>query len=256
MTRSRILFLHQVPDLYGSGVVLANILENLDKKKFDVTVVLPSRGPLESILKKNNIQYKIIPFPLIGRAYLAPIDLMHFLFLGFVSFLKIYQMVRKENVDIIYSNTLAVILGGVISLFSGKKHVWHLHEIINHPNIARIVFSRIVYLLSDAVIVNSRATGESWVKSYAPIKKKIKVILNSVDMQRFNPDAGLDERKILGITDKDIIVGVIGRINRFKGHKVLLEAARKILKITPRVFFLIVGDARRDRKGIKKKLFQ
>ena len=54
----------------------------------------------------------------------------------------------------------------------------------------------------------------------------------------------IDFRKELGISDSDILISLIGRINRTKGQTLLLEAIGYIDKnIVKNTYFLIVGGA-------------
>ena len=43
---NNIVFLHSSSELYGSDRSLLNLVKNLDKDKFNITVILPEDGPL------------------------------------------------------------------------------------------------------------------------------------------------------------------------------------------------------------------
>ena len=63
-----IMFLHSSADLYGSDRSLLNLVKNLDKKKFNITVVLPETGALYFQLKKiEDINVVIKEFAILRR---------------------------------------------------------------------------------------------------------------------------------------------------------------------------------------------
>src|SRR5207245_2108137 len=49
------------------------------------------------------------------------------------------------------------------------------------------------------------------------------------------------------------IVGLVGRVDSFKGHPILVRAARSIVDICPRAYFVFVGEA---EPGIRQGLWE
>ena len=58
----------------------------------------------------------------------------------------------------------------------GRKSIWHVREIIK-SKFERKVVSLIVYMFSDAIIANSKATSEAICKN----QKKNKVVYNAIE---------------------------------------------------------------------------
>jgi glycosyltransferase involved in cell wall biosynthesis len=55
-------------------------------------------------------------------------------------------------------------------------------------------------------------------------------------------DARRATRARLGIGDSTVVIGNVARLVPFKGHKILLEAAHRVVQQVPDVLFLIIGD--------------
>jgi glycosyltransferase involved in cell wall biosynthesis len=71
----------------------------------------------------------------------------------------------------------------------------------------------------------------------------VTVIQNGISLSRFdNCQSGKDIRKELGITNATAVIGAVGRLSSEKGHRILLRAAKAILRQYPGTIFIIVGD--------------
>jgi sugar transferase (PEP-CTERM/EpsH1 system associated) len=84
----------------------------------------------------------------------------------------------------------------------------------------------------------------SWLEGTVGIpRRKIEVLMNGVDVECFCPGP-VDRRAVLpAIPDTAVIVGTVGRLDRVKGHGVLVDAVAR-LKTDPGhpVHLVIVGD--------------
>lgn len=76
---------------------------------------------------------------------------------------------------------------------------------------------------------------------YAPERRRI--IANGFDLQRFapSPERRRATRAALGIADREILVGLIGRFHPTKNHAAFLAAAARIAETEPDVRFLAAG---------------
>ena len=73
-------------------------------------------------------------------------------------------------------------------------------------------------------------------------RKDINIIYNGVDSNKFNENIPCDYlKKELKIADDEILFGMIGRINAWKGQEDFLIAAEKVLANTKKTKALIVG---------------
>ncbi|MDZ4949057.1 glycosyltransferase [Clostridium perfringens] len=226
-----ILFLHSSSELYGSDRSLLNLVKNLDKNEFNITVILPEEGPLvEEIKKVNNVNVLIKEIAVLRRKNLSIRGIFSYSadFLKSIKYLK--QAIKDQKIDIVYTNTSVVFPGGIAARVLGKKSIWHVREIISN-NFERRVVSFIVNKFSDIIIANSKATAEAISKN----TNKIRVVYNCIE----NKEHVVDNEK----KSSEIIIGMAGRINRWKGQKLFVDMAEMVAKSNKNVKFLIAGDA-------------
>lgn len=251
----KILYLHAGAELYGADIVLLELLKNIDKKKFEPLVILPCEGPLVEKLKENNIKVKVIEYPILRRKYFTPFGILNYIRDYFKYSKAINKIVEKNNIDVIHTNTAAVLEGVYVKQkIKNIKHIWHIHEIIVKPAIIHKFLSFIISHFSDEVVVVSNAVKKHLMDT-GYFKKEIKVIYNGVDNKIFNPNNHTDYiRKEFNIPNESIVVGMIGRINAWKGQKDFLLAMDKVLKNNKNVYAMIVGGVFEGEEWRKKEL--
>jgi glycosyltransferase involved in cell wall biosynthesis len=94
----------------------------------------------------------------------------------------------------------------------------------------------------DTFVYISRTVQASHVRAGAPAQKG-RVVYNGIDVQEFA--AGTDRedgRKALGLAETDRVVGLVGRLEPWKGHRVFLRALAEVREHLPQCRGLIVGD--------------
>lgn len=242
-TEKTILFLHPSSTLYGADMTLLQLIKGLDKQTFKCIVVLPKDGSLADELQASGASVFIINMPLIARGFFNAKGLFLFIITTIRSLPRLKKIIKDHAVDLIHSNTLAVFSGAVLSPLLGVKHLWHVHEIILKPKLVRTLLPKVVSRTAHIVVANSNQTA-SWFKSGLSITNcVIKTIFNGTDNERFNLSVdSSDFRKELHIGSNEIVITMIGRINRLKGQKVFAHAAELILGEVPDANFVIVGD--------------
>lgn len=240
----KILFFHQSADLYGSDKVLLSLITNLDHSIYDPIVFIPCDGPLVSELIDLNIRYHIIPILKVNRKTLSIKGLLQSPFIAWKSLRAINKVVGDNHIHIVYSNTLAVLSGALWSMMKGVPNVWHVHEIIENPKIVRKLFGWLLRIFSAKIICNSYATQNVILKDQPGIEGKCTVVWNG--MERKQPSDNNQSkifRNEIGVSDSDVVVLLLGRINRWKGHSLLINAADLLEKEGSRnIHYVIIGS--------------
>ena len=237
----KILYLHAGAELYGADIVLLELLKNLDKSKFKPYVVLPCEGPLVDKFRECGVWVKVIEYPILRRKYFNPVGIFNYV-KYYLKYSKIINNIVKElGIDIIHTNTAAVLEGIYIKKKSKLPLVWHIHEIIVKPKFMHKFLSYLIAKSSDEVITVSNAV-KSHMQSTGYFKKDIKVIYNGVDNNIFSPKNDSNYlRKEFNIPKEAKIVGMIGRVNAWKGQKDFLKAIESILEKNSNVYAMLVG---------------
>jgi glycosyltransferase involved in cell wall biosynthesis len=235
-----ILFIHQSVDLYGSDKTLLLLLSKLDKTQFNPVVVLPHEGPLTVALEEKNIKVVIAPVLKLYRKMFSPKNMASF----FKQIKKTVATLDKLNneykFDLIYSNTLAVLSGMMYAKRRGIKHIWHVHEIIVHPKSIAYIFPKLLNRYADVVVCNSNATKKNLVDRVSQLESKSIVIHNGIEVDKYA--SKVSTKANLGYNETDIIITLVGRINRLKGHKWLLKTFVNYLYLHNNVKLLFVGS--------------
>ncbi len=235
-----ILFIHQSAELYGSDKTLLNLVANLDKDKFFPIVILPNEGPLKIELEKENIKVIIAPVLKLYRKMFTPSNLLKFIKDYFKGIKTIKTIKKTYKIDFIYSNTLAVLLGFFYCFFYKTKHIWHVHEIIESPTIFTKFFRCFLNNSTNVVLIhNSVATSKFW-----NCKGNNQVIWNGIAaFPEINPEEKEVIRKTILNSDNEIIFALVGRISRWKGQMLLLEAFNELIKTYQNIRLVYIGSA-------------
>lgn len=234
-----ILFIHQSAELYGSDKTLLYLVANLDKNKFFPIVILPDEGPLKIELEKENVKVIIAPVLKLYRKMFTPGNLLKFIN-DYFKGIKTIKSIRKEyKIDFIYSNTLAVLLGFFFCFFHKAKHIWHVHEIIESPKFFTKFFRYFLNNPTNSVLIyNSFATCKFW-----NCKGNNQVVWNGIAAF---PEIEEEEkdviRKTILTSDNEIIFALVGRISRWKGQMLLLEAFNKLIKTHQNIRLVYIGS--------------
>lgn len=235
----KILFVHSSSELYGSDRSLLNIVTNLNRDKYQIHVLLPSKGPLyNEMLKIEDIDVQIFDVAVLRRKNLSIKGMLEYTSSFFNSLHFIKKFIKQNSIDIVDTNTAVVFPAAIAAKHCHKKSVWHIREIIVN-SFENNVISFLMNKFADVIIANSKATGEALKVD----KNKIKVVYNAVD-----------NSKIKKIPHNDIHVGMAGRINRWKGQKLFVDAAEKVLPKHKNVEFYIAGEAYNGEEFLKGEL--
>ena len=223
----KILVVHQSAELYGSDKMLLLFLAGLDKSLFLPVVILPSDGPLKAELEKHNIKVVIAPVLKLYRKMFTVKNLSLFI-KDIKAGIGILDELNKEyKFDLVYSNTLAVLLGMIYARKRKIKHIWHVHEIIVHPKIIAKIFPVLLNKFADVIICNSNETRKNLVNRIPGLESRCIVVHNGIDI-KINQSAA--SKANFGFNESDIIITLVGRINRLKGHNWLLDTYLKYVK--------------------------
>ncbi len=257
MNKQNILFFHQSAELYGSDKTLLYLVKDLkESSKYNPIVVLPDEGELTAVLNELNITYITTPVLKLSRGMFQASELFKLPFKIVKSIKYINKQLQGKEIALIHSNTLAVLLGSFYAKLRGIPHVWHVHEIIEHPKFAKFIYPKLVNGFSKKVIFNSVASQNSMCHSSASLKMKSHVVWNGIS--RNLEISSLEEITILkrryNINPNNIVIGLVGRISRWKGHELLLDAFNDLSKEFPNINLIFVGSIPPNQTVYKDKV--
>lgn len=266
----RVLYLENGIGYGGSAICLKLIVSHLDRSKY-CPIIVTSRNEKDHSDFKNIAEWLYVPDRFIEREVIkrkvedilfkikilprrsseitsSAVDY----FINFFPYLfRLLRLVKKNQVDLIHLNNEALCnMGGVIAA-----------NLLKIPSISHVRgptwdsrTSRFVYRNIDYFITVSEWIKKEVLKLNVP-ERKIKTIWDGRNLEEFNIQ--IDEAKIreeFGLQPKQHSVGMIGRLNPWKGHKVFIEASEKVLKQFPDCKIFIVGGAAQKHKQYEAEI--
>lgn len=250
-----ILFLHAGAEMYGADKVMLDLIRRLDKTKYTPYVVLPTNGVLVDALKKENIDVSVIPYPIMRRKYFNFKGILQY-GAGLIKYSnQLVKFAKRHEIDVVHTNTAAVLEGSAVARKLHIPQLWSIHEIIVSPNIMFKFTSKVIAKNSAITITDSQAVKDHLLESGYFKDDAIKVIYNGVDANRFNPDNDSSYlRREWNIPDNAMVVGMMGRVNSWKGQKDFLKAANILLAEHPNLYAVLVGSSFAGEEWREKEL--
>jgi len=236
--KRRIILLNVDSDLYGANKVFFQVAQALKDDGHEILIFLPSKGPLTALFREHNLEFRLLNLGVVRRKYYHPFGIINRL----CRFIQAYRILKKEalkwKADTIYSNTILIWVGLAVARSLNLKHIWHLHEILEQGMPKRI-FGFFLSRNHDTFICVSRAVMQCW-QHYFNRKSQCHLVYNGVKKPIFNRSNLIREE--LHLNHDSILIGLIGRINHWKGQSYFIDIARKINETSENVNFIIVGD--------------
>ena len=237
----RILFIHTGAELYGADNILYELIEGLIRLNHHIVVVIPSSGPLVDKLHLLGVEIIIKDIGVLRRKYFNFLGLVNrFSKLSFAS-IWLAWFILKNKIDIVHSNTSAVLAGAIASRIVNRPHVWHIHEITTKPVVIWKILSWIIPRLSDSVVGVSDAVLNHLISGNFLNRNKGTVIYNGITPFSASPSARKRVRDSFRFLDEHIVTGMVGRVNSWKGQRQLIDAASELFKKNNKLRFLLVG---------------
>lgn len=240
MSKARnILFLQSSSELYGSGKIILQVLNIYRDQGFTPIVVLTGEGDLAEVMEKEGFKVRIQNLGILRRKYVNPKGLINRFQKNYKAYRFLDRLHREFQFELVYSNTLAVIVGAYWAKRNRLTHIWHIHEILLGPSILVRLLSKIMDQSTPFPIVVSEAVKKHWKDKFKVARPE--VIYNGISYDDYLlPYA--NAKSELGLSEEKKVITMVGRINPGKGQLFFLEIAKKILMEFPQVHFLLVGD--------------
>jgi glycosyltransferase involved in cell wall biosynthesis len=168
------------------------------------------------------------------------------LFLCFlpVNIFRIWRLIKSRHIDVVDVDGTTNIVPMLAARLSGVPVVCCSND---HPP-ARVKFLLLPLLdwLTTRVIVQGERLRQSRTGSRPRLYAKTIVMHSCVDTAQFDsarwaPTARQELRRKWGVPPNDPLVGIVGNVNRLKGHKYFIEAAAQVKQRVTNAKFAIIG---------------
>jgi len=233
-------------DWGGSPDIVRMICEDLDKEKFSVKLVCgktlnPSRST-ESFFMKHS---KNVFFTEHLKREISPLNDLR-------AFFELLSFFRKNRFDIVHTHTAkAGFLGRFAAKAAGVKLIFHTPHGHNLYGYFNAFFTRMVILLermaslaADKTVVLTGIEKDDLLRYNIDAAEKVEVIKSGIDIGKLE-NIHIDHSAVIrkyGIEEGSRLVGVIARLEKVKGCRYFLSAARIVAGKIPEARFLVAGE--------------
>jgi L-malate glycosyltransferase len=246
VARRKVFFLLDSLNVGGTETQAVELATRLDAERYDVTLgCLRARGPLLEKLAGTAVSVREF-YPQGGMDSIG----------GIFQMLRLAIFLRRGGYRIfhahdLYANLLGVpaaVMARVPVIISSQRDLAHL----DLYKTRRRVWLRRLQNLSTAVLTNAGAVRDAVLAENHFAPKKVRVIYNGVDMEKFGRGSRDRDWLMPGEQHQNEkwIVLVGNMLTDVKGHPWLIAAAASITREFPETRFVLVGD------GEKRKDFE
>ncbi|MDB9760754.1 glycosyltransferase [Pelagibacteraceae bacterium] len=225
---SKIKVLQVIPRLGFGGAEtgcydLAHFLSEQECKSFLIT----SGGELLKFIRKDKV--KVIRLPVHSK---NPIII-------FINFIIIFFIILFYNIDIVHARSRAPAWSCLWAcFFLRKKFVTTFHGTYNFSNKLKLFYNSVM-VRSKLIIAGSNFIfnhiNENYQKYLNPSKNKLLVVFRGINLEYFN-SKNIPENKVnslaqkWNIDKKDFIILLPGRLTKWKGQEMFIEALSLLIE--------------------------
>lgn len=243
--RRKILYLHHTPFFRGSATSLYLLIKELDRSKYDASMLLTEDGAARQAFEGIGLPVRICKVPMAWEApsppWWHPNRIRNRL--AFTASPKFLRILEEIKPDLLHINDTCSISAAISAKKAGIPVVCHVRSVhrIQYPPAARLV--KEIYRLSDRLIPISEEYALQFTE-----KEKLRIVYNSLDFKSIESASGAGQRirHELGIPNEAVVVGMVGTLTAHKGAWDFIEAAAITLsqlgKIRTDLRFMIIGS--------------
>ncbi len=222
--------------------LLKNQMRTLQEAGFEVSGI-SSVGQHVPDLEAVGIRHIAVPM---SRSYTPLADLR--------ALFQMWRVLRHEQFDVVHTHTpKAGLIGQYAALLARvplRVHTIHGLYFPGHMNArARFLFvmlERFTMMFSHYNFSQNPEDMDVIAAEKIARPEQVELIGNGIDLSLFAPSRQPPEKRratraSLGLSESDLVVGVVARLVREKGYLEMFEAARIVSAAEPRARFIFVG---------------
>jgi glycosyltransferase involved in cell wall biosynthesis len=240
----KILFFTHYTNLHGANKSMLCLLEQLIKEGFEILVICPERGHITRALEIKKIRFIVCNFYnwMTPESEVNPIFSIEKLIKNYFLLFKLTKIVKRENIDLIYSNSSCVQIGLLLSKKNKLPHIWHIREFGFDDFSLKYDFGKkyFKYYLgqSSEIVAISEAIKN---RVLIGMEAKTRVVYNGVfSLEQVNEFRCKREERYK--KQKHFTFCIIGQITKSKNQEEAIKAFSVLKLKYPNAKLLIVGN--------------
>jgi glycosyltransferase involved in cell wall biosynthesis len=234
----------------GAEIAIINAAAHLDLTQYVPVFLLFEDGPLADRFRQTGETFILTLDKGIVSTRKNSLGLQSLLRIGAIFRLvwfswQVSRLIRKQNIDLVHTNSLkADLIGGIAGRLAGRPVVWHIRDRISNdylpPTVVKALRAAVRFLpthtitASEAVARTLTPEGEFRAGGADQgVAARFTVVHDGTDLRQavLRPSATISK------------FGLVGRLSPWKGQHIFIRAAAQVHKEHPSTRFLIIGSA-------------
>ncbi len=239
----RVLHIHTLPIVSGSGLNTFLSMQGMDKSVYEVELACAPGGRLIPLVKQNHMEVR--PF----RNMVQPLHPLK----DTMALLDLTAFLRRHSYHIVHThNSKAGFLGRMAAKLAGVPVIVHtVHGFAFHdsePLWRQALFRNLERLGShwcDKMIFVSQPLVDWALKDHIVPEEKIAKIYSGIQLDKFHPVKSEEKDRIKSkweLKREEAVVGMVSKLWEGKGHNVLIEAFKLLKERIKNAKLVIVGE--------------
>lgn len=239
---AKILNIISDTNIGGAGRSLLNYLACGDRQKFDTVVVLPRGSALTPEVTALGV--KAIEIDAMADKSMDP-----------KAIAPLCRVIRETDPDLVHTH--GSLSGRIAARLCGKKVIYTKHCAFVPNGVRASLPARLAargqdVLFSDGVIAIGPSAKHTLMLEGIPAHKIHEMFNGVAPLPLPTAEERTAARAEFGFGDDDFVVGMLARIEPYKGQTILFDAAEPLLREGRRLKLLIVGDGS-DRETLRRR---
>jgi glycosyltransferase involved in cell wall biosynthesis len=243
----RVAFLHDNVDFGGIETLQVQELRNLDHDRYEGVVIVARYASSTSTQFRD--QLADIDVPMLAARDVTKRSVWSVLRTAW----SMRQLLRRERVDVAHVQTRTPHSSWLLTMgayLARVPAIIRTEHVSPGPHLRR--FSRhtvgVLDWTTDLVITDSKADRQEQIDLLRRRPSKVIASYCGIDPYQFDPEHDVAAAKrAIGLDPQTPVVGSVGRLHEQKGHRYLIEAARRVIEQHDGpVTFLLVGGGEEE----------
>jgi glycosyltransferase involved in cell wall biosynthesis/O-antigen/teichoic acid export membrane protein len=227
-----VLFVDHAKALGGAEHSLLLLLRHLDRTRFR-PVLACNPGRLADVARALDVRVAEVAMPRLKRELAAPVRLAR-------GVADLVHVLKRERIAVVYCNTVrSSVYAALAAQCAGRPLLWQVHDILRPGVYLRWMASR-----AERTVTVSEAAAAP-LRSVLPAHVPVVVIPNGVDPAAYARagEAGVRVRRAWGVSADAPVIGLVGRLEPWKGQADFVRAMAIVSARLPAARFVVVGGA-------------
>ena len=239
----RVLHIHTLPVISGSGINTFLTMRGMKGNRYESVLACAPGGALINLVQRHGIEVQTFPSLVKPLHPLKDILAIH----------DLTRHLKRRPHHVVHThNSKAGFIGRLSAKLARVPVIVHtVHGFAFHrqePHWRRFLFRNLERLAShwcDKMIFISQPLVDWALKEKISCTSKMTRIYSGIELDRFQPVSDQEKKRLRekwGLSEHNTVIGIVSKLWDGKGHALLVQAFKEIMKQRPEARLVIVGE--------------